>query len=273
MLPKNFLFSQSSLQDYQDCPKRFYLRYLQQLAYPAEETEPALESERHLQQGEYFHRLVHQSLLGLPEEKLARLANTRDLEQWWQNWVSFRQVAGFEQATLYPEWTLSAPLGLYRVVAKYDLIVQHPNGKWVIYDWKTYRRRPLNEWLAARWQTRLYPALLCLAGAHLNDGHPIQPEQVEMIYWFADFPQDPATFVYRTAQFQRDQDALQKLIREILTTSAFPPTEETRRCRFCVYRGYCERGAQPGDFDEAEAEMEAEEWFNINFDQIGEIAF
>ncbi len=34
-LPSDFQFSQSSLQDYVDCPWRFYLRYIRQLAWPA----------------------------------------------------------------------------------------------------------------------------------------------------------------------------------------------------------------------------------------------
>ena len=40
-LPPQFAFSQSSLQDYMDCPRRFQLRYLDRLIYPAAESEPA----------------------------------------------------------------------------------------------------------------------------------------------------------------------------------------------------------------------------------------
>jgi len=34
-LPAPFTFSQSSLQDYYDCPRRFELRYLSRLIWPA----------------------------------------------------------------------------------------------------------------------------------------------------------------------------------------------------------------------------------------------
>ena len=77
--------SQSSLQDYQDCPRRFELRYLQRLAYPAIEMEPALENEKHQQEGEYFHRLVQQHLIGIPAEQVGKLANTENLQRWWSN--------------------------------------------------------------------------------------------------------------------------------------------------------------------------------------------
>ena len=57
-LPPTFTFSQSSLQDYFDCPRRFQLRYIEQVAWPAVETEPMLENERRQQAGLHFHRLV-----------------------------------------------------------------------------------------------------------------------------------------------------------------------------------------------------------------------
>jgi hypothetical protein len=72
---------------------------------------------------------------------------------------------------------------------------------------------PKTEWLAIRWQTRVYRALLVHAGAHLNGGKPIQPEQIEMRYWFSDFPNDPAVFPYQADQFKRDWDALTRICR------------------------------------------------------------
>ena len=174
--------SQSSLQDYVDCARRFQLRYLERLTYPAVESEPALENEKHQQEGEYFHRLVQQYLIAIPEAHLAKLANTVNLQKWWRNFLAnpgFQNLRELE--TLFPEATLSAPLGRYRLVAKYDLIAIE-NGKATIYDWKTYRKRPRNEWLSGRMQTRVYRAMLVHAGAHFNNGQPFKPEQIEMDY-------------------------------------------------------------------------------------------
>jgi len=273
------LLSQSSLQDYVDCSLRFKLRYLDRLSYPAMESEPALENEKHQQEGEYFHRLLQQHLIGIPAEQIARLANTANLQRWWGNFLADPSIQGLGNASgLYSEVTLSAPLGKYRLLAKYDLIAVN-NGKATIYDWKTYRKRPRNEWLAARMQTRVYRAMLAKAGAHLNKGQPFEPEQIEMIYWFADFPDDPARFEYTSAQYQRDWDLLVKLSDEIALREAqdnaasFPQTDDRQKCAFCTYRSYCERGVHAGAWDEVEAEMEAEEFFDVNFEQIGEIAF
>jgi CRISPR/Cas system-associated exonuclease Cas4 (RecB family) len=267
------MLSQSSLQDYMDCAQRFKLRYLDRLSYPAVETEPTLENEKHQQEGEYFHRLVQQHLIGIPAEQIAKFANTPNLQRWWENFRNSTNLTGLrDMLGLYPEATLSAPLGKYRLLAKYDLIALR-DGKAIIYDWKTYRKRPRNEWLAARMQTRVYRALLVQAGAHLNNGKPFEPEQIEMIYWFADFPQDPACFPYTAVQFKRDWDLLTKLSEEVAAVSSYPLTEDRQKCAFCTYRSYCERGVRAGDLEQAEAEMEAEDLFDVDFEQIGEIAF
>lgn len=263
------LLSQSSLQDYSDCPRRFQLRYLQRVTWPAIESEPALENERRQQDGLLFHRLVHQHLLGLPVEKIGRLAKGPELGRWWEHYLADSHLQRLRaEAALYPEITLSAALGAFRLIAQYDLIARYGQTLF-IYDWKTYRRRPRNEWLATRWQTRLYRALLVQAGAFLLDGVAPTAEQIEMIYWFADFPQEPARFRYTTAQFQRDWSALQTLAEEIRAAADFPQTEEESHCLFCVYRSYCARGVAAG---EGEKEAEEAAW-EIDFEQIQEIAF
>jgi CRISPR/Cas system-associated exonuclease Cas4 (RecB family) len=268
--------SQASLQDYADCNRRFQLRYLDRLVYPAVETEPALENEKHQQEGETFHRLVQQHLLGIPAEKVGQLANTPNLQRWWNNYLNDKDLGGLKDLRgLYPELTLSAPLPPFRLLAKFDLVALLPDGKAIIYDWKTYRKRPKNEFLAIRWQTRVYRALLAKAGNQLNGGQPIAPENIEMVYWFSDFPTEPARFPYNAAQYKRDWDALEKLAAEITTAvdgstrlpTSFPLTEDEQKCAWCSYRSYCNRGVRAGEGEDAEVETSLE----INLEQIGEI--
>ena len=83
--------SQSSLQDYVDCPRRFQLRYVDRLSYPAIESEPTLENEKHQQEGEYFHRLVQQYLIGIPAEQISKIANTPNLQRWWENFLNAKE--------------------------------------------------------------------------------------------------------------------------------------------------------------------------------------
>ncbi len=247
-LPSGFAFSQSSLQDYSDCPRRFQLRYIEQLQWPAVETEPVLENERRQQEGQLFHRMVHQHLIGLPVEKLTPMARPPDLSRWWENYLGTKfDLDGFK---LNAELTLVAPVRSYRLLAKYDLIAVKQGERAIIYDWKTTRKRPRNEWMAARFQTRVYRAMLVQAGDTLNGGNPIPAEQVEMIYWYADHPNEPARFAYNDTQYKRDWETLTDLITEISNHRHFPLTEDEKKCSFCPYRSYCNRGGKAGTMDD-----------------------
>ncbi len=236
-LPDDFLFSQGSLQDYVDCPRRFRLRYLLRLAWPASEAGALVESERRMRLGEAFHRLVQQHALGIPETCLTGQVTDDELRAWWRAYLDFARSLPPTRAS---EVVLSAPLAGYRLVARLDLlVVEGPRA--VIVDWKTAPRRPSRRWLAERLQSRVYPYLLVRAGADWNDGQPFLPEQVEMVYWFADFPTDPQRFPYDAARYAADGAWLTALIEEIasLGDEDYPPTVQERQCGHCVYRSLC----------------------------------
>ena len=125
LLPLDFQFSQSNLQDYVDCPQRFLLRHLLKVAWPALEAEPVVENELAMQRGTQFHSLVQQHLLGIPEDCLTLLAQEEALSRWWQAYLS--SIPAVLKGVRFPETTLSAPLQRYRLLAKYDLLVLLPD--------------------------------------------------------------------------------------------------------------------------------------------------
>jgi CRISPR/Cas system-associated exonuclease Cas4 (RecB family) len=269
-LGEPFAFSQSSLQDYADCPRRFQLRYLERLAWPAVESEPASEVENRQRDAQLFHRLVQQHMLGLPDSMLAPLAASPDLGRWWQNFTSAGpDVSAY---TLHTERSLVAPLGEHRLVAKYDLVAVREDEA-VIYDWKTHARRPQDATLSTRWQTRVYRAMMVKAGAALNGNRTFDPGRVSMIYWFAEFPLQPAHLPYDARQFKRDWAAIESLAGDISSATEFPLTEDLRQCRFCSYRSLCGRGETAGPWREAEDQSATSIEVTIDFEQIGEIEF
>lgn len=296
-LAQDFTFSQSSLQDYVDCPRRFLLRYVLRLAWPALTAEPPLDNERFMQQGAAFHRLVQQHLLGISPERLAGMLTGEQLREWWENYL---QVHPDPQGGLpnglgaethaagkrvLPEINLSTPLGDYRLVGKFDALVinlTEETHRAKILEWKTSYSRPKPAELQKRIQTRAYPYLLVKAGASLNDGKAFQPEQVEMIYWFARFPAQAQLFKYDTRQFNLDGEYLEGLLAEIEARpeTDFPLTLDEKNCRYCVYRSLCDRGVRASPLEEELSDLEgeaspAEESGGIvfSFEQIGEISF
>ncbi|MEJ5241643.1 MAG: PD-(D/E)XK nuclease family protein [Anaerolineales bacterium] len=270
------LYSQSMLQDYLDCPRRFQLRYLDRLEWPAPQSEPLAAQEQHMEEGERFHRLVQQYYLGLPEEALERMANTPNLHRWWQNFrvSTTRPSRQAPQTRLLTEAMLSLPIHPQaRLIARFDLVLLAEDGTVRLVDWKTSLKRPSPLRLAARMQTRLYRYLIVAAGKIWNDGREILPENVEMIYWFPEHPQEPIRFPYSAEEYRRDAEWFPLLIQEIEQAQAFPATEDEKLCLYCPYRSYCARGTRAGAWEEIETEQDLETIFDINLEQIAEVAF
>jgi hypothetical protein len=144
----------------------------------------------------------------------------------------------------------------------------------VIVDWKAMLRVPARSVLALRLQTRVYLWLAVEAGGAFNAGTAPQPDQVEMVYWFATNGGGTARFQYDDGQHQSGQDYLGNLVHEIASRKdqVWPLTSHRQRCQFCNYRSLCERGVTAGLLEDLDREMEAEV-LEIDFEQIAEVAF
>ncbi|MEM7030160.1 MAG: PD-(D/E)XK nuclease family protein [Chloroflexota bacterium] len=282
MIEPPFQFTQSNLQDYLTCAQRFELRHLHHLNWPAVESAPIQEAERRMQLGSQFHRLIHQHILGMPEENLtalvtetADLVESPELPQMWQHYLTARPEPLLNSdVQLYPEMVLSTMVGQFRLLAKYDLLafLSGSTPQVMIVDWKTTARRTPSNRLRQQAQSRVYPYVLVKAGQHLNDQHPIDPNTVTMWYWFANDPQQPEIITYSQAQFDQDDHYLTNLISEIATAEIFPLTPDQKACRYCVYRSYCDRGQAAGPLDEFEEDLEMAE-LTLDWEQIAEIAY
>lgn len=271
--PAGFQFSQSVLQDYVACARRFELRYLQRIKWPSVEAEPHLEHEQHLLLGERFHRLVQQYLVGVSADVLERTLSDPTLLDWWgrfkahgTHWVTDKRYVEFELRT----FVNGVPL-----MAKLDLLTMADDGTLTIVDWKTSHQRASRKTLENRLQTRVYPFVLVEAGQALT-GRIVTPEQVRMVYWFTAEPDKPEIFTYDADKLAADRKLLGDLLDDVRQRTHFPLTDDTRACAFCRYRSLCNRGVVAGDFrDEALMLNEADTMaaIDVDFDQIGEIAF
>ncbi|MDQ7025497.1 MAG: PD-(D/E)XK nuclease family protein [Anaerolineae bacterium] len=271
-LPEDFVFSPSSLQDYVDCPRRFQLKYLQRQRWPAAEVDEMLEFEKRMEQGQRFHQLVHQHLLGIPADTLTKHISDESVRQWFETYL--KNGLTDMPKTRFPERTLTIPLGKYALLAKFDVVAI--GDKAIIIDWKTSRKIPRREWLAKKLQTIVYRYVLAKGGSHLNKGQTIEPEQIEMRYWYAEHDGATLSFTYDKEQFATHEANLLHLVDEIDSRPDFPLTEDMPRCRFCTYRSLCDRGTQAGslvDWDTMDTDDVDLADFEIDIDQIAEIEF
>jgi hypothetical protein len=223
---------------------------------------------------------VHQHLAGIPAQDLLSTVTNSELRLWWRNYLESRPID--LPSGLYPEIRLSMPFGRSRLVARYDLVAMDAGRRAVIVDWKTSRRRLGRDWLRGRLQTHVYPYLLVEAGTQLNGGASIQPEEVTMIYWFANFPATPERFDYDRKKWQSDHGDLSRLIAEIeqrfeeLSADHLLPLEgDECHCDYCRYRSFCQRGVGAGLLEEMLGEVVSEGPFDfeIDFEQISETEY
>jgi hypothetical protein len=275
-LNPDFHFSQNNLQDYIDCPRRFELRYIQRLAWPALESEPVIEQELRMEAGRQFHRMVQQFVVGIEPDQILENAALDDVVRWWDNFQQAEPLKDLPPQRL-AEYYLSAPMAGFRIAAQFDLIAIEPGHKAIIVDWKTSARKTPRNALKNRLQTRVYRYLLVAAGAHLNGGQDFAPEQVEMMYWFAEAPAEPEIFKYNQKLYGEDRAHLEALIQEISSREPghFTLTPDLKKCLYCNYRSLCDRGEKAGSsLEQAEDREEMDSPVNDKgFEQIGEIEF
>jgi CRISPR/Cas system-associated exonuclease Cas4 (RecB family) len=264
-LPDNFLFSQGNLQDYIECRRRFLLRHINKIAWPAIKSEPVIEQEKAMFRGQRFHRLINGYFLGIPARRLTEMAEDSDTLDWWRHFLDFITGHPEIQASIKkPEVAYQINILEHRLIARYDLLVITPK-KLFIFDWKTSRKRPKRNNLAARLQTRIYPFLLSELKA-VN----LEPEQVSMVYWFSNFPDNSERFDYDRGLFQQDRTYLGNLVTQItlLGEEDYSLTEGLESCRYCEYRSLCNRGVEAGEMNDEQGEIvdEVETRYPTQFD-------
>jgi hypothetical protein len=212
--------------------------------------------------------MAQQFFMGLPEEKISLLASTENLRRWWGNFIAHGPK--LSKARLFPEFLQGSQISAHRIVAKYDLVLVDPDGSLAIYDWKTYRNRPRRGWMADRVQTQVYLSLLHRTRDEFGKTTQTAPGALKMIYWYAEFPDQPEEFSEHDFDLSQSWSGLEQLVNEINARQSFPMTEEERRCSWCVYRSFCERGSIAGDGKVLE---DIQTFEDFNLDQIQEIEF
>ena len=240
----NLRFSQRSLADFQICMRRFQLRYLDHLVWPAPFSEADHELEELIELGQNFHQAVHQHLLGIdPEELIAGNPDDRLVPLW--EIFEKHALPQLPPGTYWPESNLSVPVSNSWLVARLDLLVISESGQAIIFDWKTGRPPDRND-LAQHMQTRVYPFVLAGAGHTYSNNQPLDPDKISMKYWYAQSPEKFIEFPYSQAMHARNQVDTQALINEIMAMPAesFKKTDDFEVCRRCNYRSYCNRDVE-----------------------------
>ena len=243
LMPSNFVFSQSSLQTFDYCPRRFYLRYLKKLVWPAQMVSEHNQT-KDRDAGVRFHQLIHQYFIGIELETLQKIANYDSdsrMADWFKNFLQspYANLPG----SLYPEQSFQTEIAGYQLIAKVDLLQIHDN-QIKIYDWKTSQKLPKASSLLKQAQSKVYPLVISRAIAPKS-------QKLSLIYWEANLPDQTIGLESTEADWQKFENEISKQILEIsnLKEEEFVMTDDRQKCGWCEYRSFCHRAvsAEPPD--------------------------
>lgn len=235
--------SQGQLTLLEICPRKFQHIFLEQLGFPI-----APEQQERLNWGDRFHRLMQQRELGLPIQNLA------PVDQPVQHSVeAFVQAASEVFQTevntdRQSEHRRTLHFQGYLLTVIYDLVILSEQQAQIL-DWKTYPRPQQSQWLAQRWQTRLYPFVMAETSRY-------QPDQISMTYWFIQAVSDPLPepesyrFTYSAALHQQTSQTLAALLSQLTQwlhryeagESLPQAVESAGHCDTCSFALRCQRG-------------------------------
>ena len=268
--------SQSNLQDFSECPRRFELKVIDNVSWPAAYLEPLSQLEQATEIGNKFHQLCHQFFTGIDPDSLSRSISNADLKIMWESFTTFAK--GLQDENRFPEIILSTPFLGHQLIAKYDLVLKTNNGKFIIYDWKTSTQKPTRTLLSQRFQTFLYPYILVKTGNSIFKKEQPSPKNISMNYWYPMSSDPEEIFPYSDTLYSENTAQLTEIISEIdgyvNSGKIFPLTFDRKFCGKCVYRSLCERGIQASKLDLI-TEIDGEDLSGFHFDlnDISEIEF
>jgi len=268
--------SQGNLQDFSECPRRFQLKVIDNISWPAAYSEPLSQLEKATDIGNKFHQLCHQLFTGIDKDSLSHTLSNPDLKIMWDDFISFAK--DLQDDNRFSEIILSTPFLGHQLIAKYDLVIRTNNGKYIIYDWKTSSQKPTRTFLSQRYQTFLYPYILVETGSSIFHTEQISPKNISMNYWYPMSSDPEEIFPYSEIAYSENTTHLTDIISKIDgfvdSEKLFPLTENRKLCGKCVYRSLCERGIQASKLDPF-TEIDAEDLSGVHFDfgNISEIEF
>jgi hypothetical protein len=273
--PLSLSFNQSNLQNFKECPRRFQLKHLKEISWPAATSMPLSEFERVIHLGNQFHHLAHQYFVGIKPELIHASIQDADLVEMWNNFYGFaKSLSGFD---LFSEQTLHTLINGNTIIAKFDLIVKKAD-QYIIFDWKTSQHIPPLSYLSDRVQTLLYPYIFYISGSELFGDAQIEPSQILFNYFYPLSSDPVVSFPYSEKIHKEFTSTLVDFIDKITSLhnsdNNFPLTTDQSKCNLCQFRSICNRGIDAADLNSIDL-YDWEDLSDIQFDidNIKELEF
>ena len=230
-----------------------------------------MEKKAHM--GIQFHRIVQQILSGVKPEDVMQSIEDNQLSQWVTRFITFINQEHF--SINFPELSVMMAFNGYRILSVFDLVVVKKDNKAMIFDWKTTQKEPKPSFYSKRIQSQVYPMVMVESCQQFLPGQSLKPDDVEMVYWFPEFPERAIHMGYSQAGHLDNKSRIADLIGDIIRREPgdFELTQEKNRCKYCMYRSLCDRGRTAGNESEESEDPSEISLDLLDFDQIEEIPY
>jgi len=255
-------FSQSALAIFNKCRRRFKYRYLDGLYWPAEWGMNE-EVKKDLKQGRQFHLIAERYYSKTLGDTI--LSSNPLLQSWLNRLKAFAEAENVVSA----EQELRFQKDNLKLLAKYDLLKYDKNeNRFIIFDWKTDKKKLAEKNIEKKMQSRFYLYLLYEAGyKYFSDQYKLDNMPL-LIYWNPRYPKEQVRIVYNKDNFKKDKIFFKNLISEILNEKEFSLTTDLNKCRFCEYRPIC-RGKTTENKEIIDDDLE----LNLDWEAVEELEF
>ncbi len=237
--------SRTRIADFLVCRRRFQLRYLTKIPWPA--TRRDSDTERSRQLGERFHKVLQRHFLALPVGD--EVESEPLLKYWWRLFRSYEPR--IPDGRRLPELSLTVPIGRHGLTGRFDLVIVSEQ-RITIFDWKTFGKARTEEALRRDLQSKIYLALAAESGNLINDN--MRPEEIILIYWFATDPPVERSLDYsqreHTSNWRNMTSIVDEIDDQLSTAGTWPLTDNLEECDRCAFQIYCGRGDGNPNFED-----------------------
>lgn len=247
--------SQSQIQSFQECHWQYFLAHVQKLAWPTPVTPAFQKNAENLRLGKAFHLYVHRTIQGIlptvhtaPEPAIAK---------WIENFIAFNPLP--ENAVIYSEKEVTMLSDDFIWLGEFDALAIQEN-QLTIFDWKTSAKPGNEKTLRASPQTRLYLYLLFENRFRFAANKELMAENLEILYWYPNFPTAPVRIQYSHEQALADEAYLRHTANSMRSDKPedYPQTTDENKCARCRFQTFCHRGTDLQDVDTDEMDSD---WF------------
>lgn len=227
---KNFLYTQSSIGTFIQCPLKFRYRYFEGL-YGSNDDSLKDSFDR----GSRFHLLAERYFKGIDID--GEYIQEGDLKELFKK---LKEKYPLEDNCRYlSEYDIREKNQKMRLMARYDLIILKPNGRVQIVDFKTNRKKLSEESIEKSLQTKIYLYLLKENFKAVFENIR-KIKNIEMVYYQTEYPEENFAVKYDEELHVETKEFLNKTI-ENIEVFDFKGYEkrESNHCRICEFKNFC----------------------------------